>query len=102
MKYKEISKYPGISKDMAFILDDNITSEEVIKTIKKAGGKLVNSIKVFDLYKGSNLSENKKSLAFNLYFEDSNKTLTLDEVTVVFDKIIAEVEKKYNAILRNN
>ena len=102
MKYKEISKYPGISKDMAFILDDSITSEEVIKTIKKSGGKLVSSIKVFDLYKGNNLGENKKSLAFNLYFEDPNKTLTLDEVTVVFDKIIMEVEKKYNAILRNS
>ncbi len=102
MKYKEIGKYPGISKDMAFILDDNITSEEVIKTIKKAGGKLVNSIKVFDLYKGNNLGENKKSLAFNLYFEDSNKTLTLEEVTVVFDKIINEVVKKYNATLRNS
>ena len=102
MKYKEISKYPGISKDMAFILDDNITSEEVIKTIKKAGGKLVNNIRVFDLYKGSNLGENKKSLAFNLYFEDANKTLTLDEITPVFDKIIGEVEKKYNANLRNN
>lgn len=101
MKYKEISKYPGISKDMAFILDENVSCEEVIKTIKKAGGKLVNSIKVFDLYKGNNLGESKKSLAFNLYFEDSNKTLTLEEVTVVFDKIISEVEKKYNATLRN-
>ena len=44
----------------------------------------------------------KKSLAFNLYFEDPNKTLTLEEVTIVFDKIISEVEKKYNATLRNS
>lgn len=102
MKYKEISKYPGISKDMAFILDNNITSEEVIKTIKKTGGKLVNSVKVFDLYMGSNLGVNKKSLAFNLYFEDANKTLTLEEITPIFDKIIEEVEKKYNATLRNS
>jgi len=102
MKYKEISKYPGISKDMAFILDDSVTSEDVMKTIKKVGGRLVNSIKVFDLYKGNNLGENKKSLAFNLYFENPNKTLTLEEVTVVFDKIISEVEKKYNATLRNS
>lgn len=102
MKYKEISKYPGISKDMAFILDDNITSEEVIKTIKKAGGRLLTNIKVFDLYKGNNLGENKKSLAFNLYFEDPNKTLTLEEVTLVFDKIIDEVEKNHNATLRNS
>lgn len=102
MKYKEISKYPGISKDMAFVLEDNITSEEVVKTIKKTGGKLVNSVKVFDLYKGSNLGENKKSLAFNLYFEDANKTLTLEEITPIFDKITHEVEKKYNATLRNS
>ena len=102
MKYKEISKYPGISKDMAFVLEDNITSEEVVKTIKKTGGKLVNSVKVFDLYKGSNLGENKKSLAFNLYFEDANKTLTLEEIIPIFDKITHEVEKKYNATLRNS
>ena len=101
MKYKEISKYPGISKDIAFILDDNITCEEVMKTIKKAGGKLVNNIKVFDVYKGNNLGEGKKSLAFNLYFEDPARTLTLEEITVIFDKIILEVQKKYNAVLRN-
>ena len=102
MKYKEISKYPGISKDMAFILDDNITSEEVMKTIKKAGGKLVTSIKVFDLYKGSNLEKGKKSLAFNIYFDGIDKTLTLEEVTPIFEKIIEEVEKKHNASLRNS
>ena len=102
MKYKEISKYPGVSKDMAFILDDRITSEEVMKTIKKAGGKLVTSIRVFDLYKGNNLDKNKKSLAFNLYFEDKDRTLTLEEVTPVFEKIIKEVETKHSAILRNN
>ena len=65
MKYKEISKFPGISKDIAFVLDKNITSEEVIKTIKKAGGKLLTKIEVFDLYVDSSLGENNKSLAFS-------------------------------------
>ena len=102
MKYKEISKFPGISKDMAFILDDSITAEEVMKTIKKSGGKLVTNIKVFDLYKGSNLEKGKKSLAFNLYFDGIDRTLTLEEITPIFEKIISEVEKKHNATLRNN
>lgn len=102
MKYKEISKFPGINKDIAFILDKNITSEEVIKTIKKAGGKLLTKIEVFDLYIDSSLGDNNKSLAFSLYFEDPNRTLTLDEITEVFDKIAGEVEKKHNAKLRNN
>lgn len=102
MKYKEISKFPGISKDIAFVLDKNITSEEVIKTIKKAGGKLLTKIEVFDLYVDSSLGENNKSLAFSLYFEDPNKTLTLDEITEIFDRIAIDVEKKHNAKLRNN
>ena len=101
-KYKEISKFPGISKDIAFVLDKNITSEEVIKTIKKAGGKLLTKIEVFDLYVDSSLGENNKSLAFSLYFEDPNKTLTLDEITEIFDRIAIDVEKKHNAKLRNN
>ena len=102
MKYKEISKFPGISKDLAFVLDKNITSEEVLKTIKKSGGRLLTGIEIFDLYEDVSLGDNKKSLAFNLYFEDPNKTLTLDEITEVFNKIIKEVSKKYNANLRNS
>ena len=46
--------------------------------------------------------ENNKSLAFSLYFEDPNKTLTLDEITEIFDRIAIDVEKKHNAKLRNN
>lgn len=102
MKYKEINKYPGISKDVAFLLDNNITSEEVIKSIKKAGGKLLTKIEVFDLYKGKGIPENTKSLAFNLYFEDNTKTLTLEEVMPIFEKIINEIEKKYKASVRSS
>lgn len=102
MKYKEVGKYPGISKDVAFILDDDVSSLEIIKTIKKAGGHTLISINVFDLYKGKGIPLNKKSLAFNLYFEDSNRTLTIDEITPIFNKIIDEVEKKYKATLRNS
>lgn len=102
MKYKEINKFPGISKDLAFILDKNITSEDILKTIKKVGGRILTSIEVFDLYEDVSLGDNKKSLAFNLYFEDPNKTLTLEEVTEVFNKIIEDVSKKYNATLRNS
>lgn len=101
MKYKEISKFPGINKDIAFILDKDITSEEVIKTIKKSGGRLLTKIEVFDLYEDISLGESKKSLAFSLYFEDPNRTLTLDEVLDIFNKISIDVSKKHNATLRN-
>ena len=101
LKYKELNRYPGISKDMAFVLNREISSEEVIQTIKKAGGKLLSSVTVFDVYTGDKVKENEKSLAFQLTFEDATRTLTEEEVMISFHRIINEVEKKHQAILRD-
>jgi phenylalanyl-tRNA synthetase beta chain len=102
IKYKEINKYPTISKDFAVILDKNIMAEDIMKTIKKAGGKTLTKIEVFDVYRGKNIDEDKKSIAFSLTFEDYTKTLTDEEVTIAFERVIKEVENKYKASLRNN
>jgi len=101
MKYREISKYPSITKDLAFIVDKKTTCESIVKSIKKNGGKLLKDIKVFDVYTGENVSENEKSLAFSLTFEDPNKTLTDEEVMQVFNNIISYVEEHCNAKLRD-
>ena len=101
IKFKEISKYPSIEKDLAFIVDKNITSEEVITVIKRAGGKLLTNIEVFDVYVGENIDQDKKSIAYSLKFEDPNRTLTEEEVMAIFNKIIIEVENKLNAKVRD-
>ena len=102
MKYKEVSKYPSITKDVSFLLKEDIPSEEIIKAIKKSGGKLLTKIEVFDLYKGIGIPKDMRSLGFKLYFEDPNKTLTLEEVMPIFDKIINDIEKKYKASVRSS
>ena len=102
MKYKEYNKYPSVKKDFAVIVDKNITYVDMVNTIKKSGGKLLTNIEVFDIYKGKNIDPDKISIAFSLTFEDYKRTLTDEEVTLVFDKIIQDVIKKYKAILRNN
>ena len=101
IKFKEINKYPTIEKDMAFIVDKNILSEDISKEIKKSGGKLVTNIQIFDLYTGVNIGINNKSIAFKVTFEDYTKTLTDEEVMTVFNKIIDSVENKFNAKLRS-
>ena len=101
MKYREVNKYPAIKKDLAFIVDKNVIASDIVKTIKKSGGKNLTSINIFDLYQGKNIDDDKKSIAFSLTFEDYTKTLTDDEVMVMFDKIIKDVEKKYKAELRD-
>ena len=100
MKYKEISKFPSMKKDVAFIVDKEIASKEIETVIKKAGGNLLADIEVFDVYEGANLGENKKSIAYSLTFLDSKKTLTDEEVMQAFNKVIENVEKKCGAELR--
>ena len=101
LKFKEISKYPSVNKDVSFIVDKTIESEEIKKALKKVGGRLLSSIEVFDLYIGENVDSNSKSLAFSLSFQDQSKTLTDEEVTELFNKMILEVETKLGAKLRN-
>ena len=101
IKYKEPTKYPEVKKDLAFIVDMDVTCDSLEKTIKKAGGRLLANIDVFDIYTGDNLGNNKKSIAFSVTFSDSSKTLNEDEINNIFNNIIKEVENKNNAILRD-
>lgn len=101
IKYKESSKYPEIKKDMAFIVDRNTPSRDIETEIKRAGGRLLTNIDVFDVYTGENIKENEKSIAYSLTFSSNEKTLTDEEVMEVFNNIINKVETKLNAKLRS-
>ena len=99
LKYKEASKYPTIVKDVAFIVPKAMLSSEVETVIKKAGGRLLSDIKVFDVYE--KLDNDKKSIAYNLTFMDSNRTLIDEEVMNVFDNIIKKVTTTLDVELRD-
>lgn len=99
LKFKEASKYPEIIKDVAFVVENNVESEVIKSQIKKSGGRLLDSIDVFDLYE--NIEEGKKSIAYKLVFKDPSRTLSDEEVMDVFNKIISEVESKTGAKLRS-
>ena len=100
MKYKEISKFPSIKKDLAVVVDRDITSEEIAILIKKAAGSSLSKIEVFDVYTGKGIEENKKSIAYSLTFEKMDRTLTDEEINASLDKIIEMLSKKLNAELR--
>lgn len=94
MKFKEISKFPTIKKDLSILVDKNVTSKEIETKIKKKAGRLLLDIKVFDIYAGKNiLDKNKISIAYSLTFGDKNRTLNDEEVSQIMDNIIADLEK---------
>ena len=92
-----VNKYPSISRDISIVLSDDIKADELIKVIKKAGGALVKSIKVFDIYKGDHIEDGFKSISLNIVYEDANKTLKASDIDVPHNKILEELNKKYNA-----
>ena len=81
--------------------DEDITNDEIVSTIKKSGGRLLTNVEIFDIYTGSNVKEDEKSVAYSLKFEDSTRTLTDEEVMNVFNNIIKDVEEKLKAKVRN-
>ncbi len=99
LKFKEASKFPGMVKDVAFIIPEDVESEVIKNQIKKSGGRLLESCEVFDIY--PQIEEGKKSLAFKLSFQDPTRTLEDKEVLEVFHKIIDQVEKNCNAKVRD-
>ena len=101
IKYKETSKYPSIVKDVSFIVDKDTMAIDIENTIKKSGGRLLESVYIFDYYAKDNIEDNKKSLAFKLTFTDSSRTLEEKEVMDIFNKIISDVVVKHNAVLRD-
>jgi len=93
MKYKEISKFPSVKKDLAVVVDKNTQSADIAAIIKKAAGSLLMGTQVFDVYTGTGLEENKKSIAYSLEFGANDRTLTDEEINNILEKIIANLEK---------
>ena len=98
LEYQEISKYPSISKDVAFILDKKITNQEVMTDMKKIAGKYLTDIELFDIY---DIDENTHSLAYKMVFSSNEATLTDEVVMPIFDKVILGIREKYQATLRD-
>lgn len=97
--YKPIPRFPAISRDIALIVDQAQEAAELEQVIRKAGGKLLQHVKVFDVYEGEHVAAGKKSIAFTMEFYDPERTLTDEEVNQIHEKIVTEL-KNFGAELR--
>ncbi len=98
--FKELLKFPKIYRDCAFVLNSDIESDRVVEVIKENGSNLLHNVKLFDIFQSESLGTGKKSLAFQLEYYDPARTLTEEEIEIVFGKVIKSVEQKFNAQLR--
>ncbi len=100
-KFKTYSTYPGSARDLAFFAPLDLSVTAIEKVMSKAGGKLLQRVELFDEYKGKNVPEGQRSLAFNLVYQASDRTLTDKDVDPVHQKVRDTLVKKFDVTLRS-
>ncbi len=99
-KYQPLPKYPAMVRDIAVIVKDEVLAGDMISTIEEINPHLIESVKLFDVYKGEHVQEGYKSTAFSVTYRNKERTLKEKEVENIHKKILEELEKKYEAKLR--
>ena len=101
IKSKEINKYPAVTRDISLLINKDTTAHDIIKCIKKAGKSLVSNVKVFDVFEGKDIANNKRSLSLTITYLAKDHTLTTEEVNKTHDEVLKDLADKYQAFLRN-
>ncbi len=98
--YTPLPRYPAVTRDLALVCDEAITVAQVETVITEAAGKLLRSVKLFDIYRGTGVPEGKKSMAFSLELRADDRTLTDSDSDGVMNKVLSALRDKLNAVLR--
>jgi phenylalanyl-tRNA synthetase beta chain len=101
IEYKEVSKFPEVRRDLALLLDEKISFNQIIETARKSEKNLLKDINLFDVYQGKNLEAGKKSYAVSFTLTDYQATLNDKQIDKVMSKLIKAFEEELGATLRN-
>ncbi|NLF27952.1 MAG: phenylalanine--tRNA ligase subunit beta [Clostridiales bacterium] len=97
---KELAKFPAVQRDLAVVVDESAGAGEMLEAIERAGGRTLESARLFDIYRGERIGEGKKSVAYALSFRASDRTLTDAEIASAMEKILKQLEQEFSAEIR--
>ena len=100
-KYQPLPKFPALTRDFSFVCDEGLEVGTIEGTIKKSGVKLLESVKLFDVYRGAQVGEGKKSVSFSVSLRASDRTLNDEEADTAVKKILKTLEKELGITLRS-
>ncbi|MGB0405057.1 MAG: hypothetical protein ACPGDB_02575, partial [Fusobacterium sp.] len=98
-KYEKVVKYPEVSRDLAIVLEENILVGEMITAIEKSSS-YIESVNLFDIYKGEHIEKGKKSVAIGIILRKKEGTLSEEEILKVQEKVLSLIEKKFKGEIR--
>lgn len=92
INYQPIPRFPGVSRDIALVINRAMPSAKIVNVIKNNGGDILQNAEVFDVYEGEHVAEDEKSIALRLSYLDTKQTLTDDKVNEVHDRILEALQ----------
>jgi len=99
-EYRGLPKYPATERDIALVIRDGIPVKDIETVIRRSGGSILEEIKLFDVYRGEQVPEGMKSVAYTLTFRSPDRTLTDDEVNRIMENILDRLKTELDATLR--
>ena len=99
-KFEEIGKYPPMERDIAVTVDENVSAAELLSCVTSAGGSMLKSARIFDIYRSDAIGAGKKSVAVNMVFRLTDRTLTDEEVSAKVERVLTKLTSQLGAVLR--
>ncbi|MBS0612292.1 MAG: phenylalanine--tRNA ligase subunit beta [Proteobacteria bacterium] len=101
LTFKEFSKFPGIRRDIALIVDEKVTYADIEENVSVSASGLLRELRIFDVYRGQGIETGRKSVALGLILQDSSRTLTDDDADAVVTAVVGRLRQKLNATIRD-
>ena len=98
--FRGISKFPEVRRDLALIVDASVSAEALCNTVRLNAGSYLIDLKIFDVYQGKGIENNRKSVGLGLTFRDSSRTLTEEEINVAVENVVSAMKEQFSASLR--
>ncbi|MDX6733272.1 MAG: phenylalanyl-tRNA synthetase beta chain, partial [Baekduia sp.] len=98
--FQDLTSFPPVRQDLAVVVSDDVPAADVVAVVRAAGGKLLQDVRVFDVYRGAQVGEGRKSLALALTFQAPDRTLTDDDVAPARAKIVKALTEQLGGELR--
>ncbi|HWI71046.1 MAG TPA: phenylalanine--tRNA ligase subunit beta, partial [Baekduia sp.] len=98
--FRDLTSFPPVRQDLAVIVGEDVAADDVLGVVRGAGGRLLDGVRVFDVYRGAQVGEGRKSLALALTFQAPDRTLSDDDVAPVRDKVVAALAEQVGGELR--
>jgi len=98
--YEDVITYPPVRQDLAFVVPEEVTAGELVAAAREAAGPELREMSAFDVYRGGQVEPGKKSIAFSVTFQSSDRTLTDEDAAELRNRIVSALEQAFGAQLR--